>query len=79
MLAIFFQARLQSQTFRLFDGLQPLETLPVAVNDAKFRMPLHWRLPVASSAWVAIAQADMISSTLLLLPAIFVASLARMH
>ena len=34
----------------LVDGLQQLETLPVAVDDAKFRMSLHWRWPIASSA-----------------------------
>ena len=34
----------------LVDGLQLLETLPVVVDDAKFRMSLHWRLPIASSA-----------------------------
>ena len=34
----------------LADGLQLLEKLPVAVDDAKFRMSLHWRLPIASSA-----------------------------
>ena len=39
----------------------------------QFRMSLHRRLPIASSAWVA----DVISSTLSLLPAILVASLAR--
>ena len=32
----------------LVDGLQPLETLPVEVDDAKFWMSLHWSLPIAS-------------------------------
>ena len=29
----------------LVDGLQPLETPPVAVNDASNRMSQNWRLP----------------------------------
>ena len=29
----------------LVDGLQPLETLSVAVNDASNRMSQNWRLP----------------------------------
>ena len=61
----------------LADGLQLLEKLPVAVDDAKFRMSLHWRLPIASSACVAIAQPDVIWPTLSLLEAIFVVSLTR--